>query len=47
VHGDQFVVRFMLDVTPKDQKRIHLDEVGLYTVRNGRIVEESFFMGGR
>ena len=47
VHGDQFVVRFELDVTPKGQKRIHLDEVGLYTVRNGRIVEESFFMGGR
>ena len=46
VHGDQFVVRFKLDVTPKGQKRIHLDEVGLYTVRNGRIVEESFFMGG-
>jgi len=47
VHGDQFVVRFKLDVTPKGQKRIHLDEVGLYTVRNSRIVEESFFMGGR
>ena len=47
VHGDQFVVRFKLDVTPKGQKRIHLDEVGLYTVRNNRIVEESFFMGGR
>ena len=28
VHGDQFVVRFKLDVTPKGQKRIHLDEVG-------------------
>ena len=47
VHGDQFVVRFKLDVTPKGEKRIHLDEVGLYTVRNDRIVEESFFMGGR
>jgi SnoaL-like domain len=47
VHGDQFVVRFKLDVTPKGQKRIHLDEVGLYTVRNGKTFEESFFMGGR
>ena len=46
VHGDQFVVRFMGDVTPKGQKRMHLDEVGLYTVRHGKIVEESFFMGG-
>ena len=47
VHGDQFVVRFKSDVTPKGQKRMHLDEVGLYTVRNGKIVEESFFMSGR
>jgi hypothetical protein len=23
-----------------------LDEVGLYTVKNGKIVEERFFMGG-
>jgi len=45
VHGDQFVVRFESDVTPKGEKRMHLDEVGLYTVRNGKIVEESFFMG--
>jgi len=25
---------------------MHLDEVGLYKVRNGKIVEESFFMAG-
>ena len=42
VHGDQ-LVSFKLDVTPKGQKRIQLDEVGLYTVRNGRIVEEGFY----
>jgi ketosteroid isomerase-like protein len=46
VHGDQFAVRFKSEVTPKGQKRMHFDEVGLYTVRNGKIVEESFFMGG-
>jgi len=46
VHGDQFVVRFKMDVTPKGQKRMSFDEVGLYTVKNGKIVEESFFMGG-
>jgi ketosteroid isomerase-like protein len=46
VHGDQFIVRFVSEVTPKGQQRMHLDEVGLYTVRNGKIVEESFFMGG-
>jgi ketosteroid isomerase-like protein len=47
VHGDQFVVRFKMEVTPKDGKRMNLDEVGLYTVKNGKIVEERFFMGGR
>ena len=46
VHGDQFVVRFKMDVTPKGKERMSFDEVGLYTVKNGKIVEESFFMGG-
>ena len=43
VNGDQFVVRFKYDVTPKDTgKRIQMDEVGIYTVKNGKIVEERF-----
>ena len=46
VHGDQFVVRFKMDVTPKGGQRAHMDEVGLYTVKNCKIVEESFFFGG-
>ena len=45
VHGDHFVVRFTMDVTPKDGKRQTMDEAGLYTVRGGKIVEESFFFG--
>ena len=45
VHGDQFVVRFTMDVTPKGGKRMGMDEVGLYTVKGGKIVEESFFYG--
>ena len=45
VSGDQFVVRFKMDVTPKGDKRRVMDEVGLYTVKNGKIVEESFFYG--
>lgn len=45
VHGDQFVVRFKMDVTPKGGQRLQMDEVGLYTVRNGKIVEERFFYG--
>jgi ketosteroid isomerase-like protein len=44
VNGDQFVVRFGMDVTQKASgQRIQMDEVALYTVRDGRIVEERFF----
>lgn len=46
VHGNQFVVRFIMDLTPKGGQRMTMDEVGLYTVANGKIVDESFFYGG-
>jgi hypothetical protein len=43
-HGDRFIVRFKYDVTSKPMnKRIQMDEVGLYTVANGKIVREEFF----
>ncbi len=43
-HGDRFVVGFQYDVTNKPSgKRMKMDEVGLYTVRNGKIVREEFF----
>lgn len=43
-HGDRFVVGFQYDVTNKPSgKRMKLDEVGLYSVRNGKIVREEFF----
>ena len=51
-HGDRFIVRFTLDVTakggPMAGQRMTLDEVGLYTVKNGKIAQEEFFyhMGG-
>jgi hypothetical protein len=45
VHGDQFVVRFSMEVTPKGQARMSMDEVGLYTVKNDKIAEERFFFG--
>lgn len=44
-HGDQFVLKFRIDVTPKGGERMQMDEVGLYTVRDGQIVEERFFYG--
>ena len=43
-HGDRFIVRFKYDVTPKHTgKRMTMDETGLYTVQNGKIVKEEFF----
>lgn len=44
LHGHQFLVRFTMDVTPKGGTRMELDEMGLYTVLDGKIVEERFFM---
>jgi ketosteroid isomerase-like protein len=43
VNGDQFALRFSMDVTPKGGARLQMDEIGLYTVRHGKIVEERFF----
>ena len=45
VNGEQFAVRFKMDVTPKGGTRLMLDEVGVYTVAGGKIVEERFFYG--
>ena len=43
-HGDRFVVGFQYDVTNKPSgRRMKMDEVGLYTVRDGKIVREEFF----
>jgi ketosteroid isomerase-like protein len=46
-HGDRFIVRFNYDVTAKDGpmagQRMQLDETALYTVADGKIVQEEFF----
>lgn len=43
VQGDQFAVRFTMDITAKESgQRMTMDEIGLYTVRDGKIVEERF-----
>ncbi|MGZ5181977.1 MAG: SnoaL-like domain-containing protein [Ramlibacter sp.] len=50
VHGNQFAVKFTMDLTPKTGERagqrLHMEEIGLYTVQDDRIVEERFFFGG-
>jgi limonene-1,2-epoxide hydrolase len=48
VHGpfvahDRFVVQYDMDVTDKSsKKRMQLSEVGVYTVKDGKIVREEF-----
>jgi hypothetical protein len=46
-HDDRFIVRFTYDITPKvgpmAGKRYTMDEAGLYTVKDGKIVKEEYF----
>lgn len=43
----QFAVHFVHKVTPKATgKQVTLEEVGVYTVKNDRIVREQFFFAG-
>ena len=43
LHGDQFAVRFKMDLTPKGGERHTMDEIGIYTIKAGKIAEERFF----
>ena len=44
VNGDQFVVGFFMDVTNKATgERMQTEEIGVYTVKDGKIVAERFF----
>jgi hypothetical protein len=45
VNGDEFTVRFELDVTPKGKARTKMVEVALYKVKDEKVVEEKFFAG--
>ena len=46
-HGDRFIVHFRYDVTskvgPMAGQRMQMEEAGLYTVRDGKVVKEEFF----
>ncbi|MGC1302107.1 MAG: nuclear transport factor 2 family protein [Caulobacteraceae bacterium] len=47
VNGDQFAVRFHMSVTVKASgQKMDMTEVGLYTLKDGKIAEERFFYGG-
>ena len=46
VNGDEFVVRFKMDLTVRETGARHvMDEVGVYTIENGKIAEERFYYG--
>src|SRR5438046_4569317 len=41
--GDKFVVQFDIDVTEKgSNKRMQMSEVGIYTVKDGKVAREEF-----
>ena len=43
-NGNKFIAHFKYDVTPKHTgKRMTMEEMGLYTVENGKISKEEFF----
>src|SRR5437764_13938377 len=43
VAGDTFVVRFDIDATDRNSKeRMHMSEVGIYTVKDDKIAHERF-----
>ena len=39
---DQFVIKFSLDATPNGGERNVMQEVGIYTVADGKIVQEEY-----
>lgn len=43
-NGNRFAVRFLFEVTRKaNGQRLQMDEVGLFTVENGKVSREEFF----
>jgi len=46
-HGERFIVFFEMDITPKmgpmAGQRMQMQEAGLYTVKDGKIIREEFF----
>ena len=46
-NGDKFAVYFKYEMTPKATgKKTTMEEVGLYSVKNGKIMKEEFFYKG-
>lgn len=43
VAGNYFTCYMTMDYTRKDGQRIYMEEIGLYHVKDGKIVSEQFF----
>lgn len=44
INGDQFCVIFQSDILSKQSgERMQMEEIGLYTIKDGKIIEERFF----
>ncbi|HMN97518.1 MAG TPA: nuclear transport factor 2 family protein [Phycisphaerales bacterium] len=41
-----FAVRYAIAFTPRGGQRIEMSEVGVYTVRNGKIIREEYLYAG-
>lgn len=47
VNADQFALRFDMDLTMKaNGQRMSMAEIGVYTVKDGKVIEERFFYAG-
>ena len=43
INRDQFCLRYVMDMERADTGHFTMTEIGLYTVREGKVVEERFF----
>jgi len=43
VNGDEFAVRFEMEITPKGKSRQTMKEIALYRVEDEKVCEEKFF----
>lgn len=39
---DEFLVKFIIDVTPNGGERVQMEELGQFTVADGKVVREEF-----
>ncbi len=43
IAGNKFAISIILDATMKGQGRMNMEEIGVYDVKDGKVVKEQFF----